>query len=115
MWPKTVAFLRKKLPEPEFYKGLIRKTTFFEGWFWFNFNNLLLALSIALKFYTNVAKVLKVKVRKFLKLIPMFVEVTGEKLVRERVGGEGGRVGAVSSPIINRVKEKFQLELSISY
>ena len=34
-----------------------------------------------LKFYTNVAKGLKLKVRKFLGLIPKFVEVTGEKLV----------------------------------
>ena len=31
-----------------------------------------------MKFYTSVAKGLKLKVRKFLGLIPMFVEVTGE-------------------------------------
>ena len=36
---------------------------------------------MALKFYTSVAEVLKVKVRKFLGLISRFVEVTGEKLV----------------------------------
>ena len=34
-----------------------------------------------LKFYTSVAKWLKVKVRMFWGLIPTFVEVTGEKLV----------------------------------
>ena len=38
-------------------------------------------IGIALTFYTSVAKVIKVKVRKFLGLIPSFVEVTGEKLV----------------------------------
>ena len=36
-----------------------------------------------MKFYTSVAKGLKLKVRKFLGLIPMFVEVTGEKLVED--------------------------------
>ena len=36
---------------------------------------------MALKFKANVAKELKLKVRKFLGLIPTFVEVTGEKLV----------------------------------
>ena len=36
---------------------------------------------MALKFYTSVAKELKLKVRKFLRLILKFVEVTGEKLV----------------------------------
>ena len=60
---------------------MIRKTTFFEGWSRFKFNNLGLALGLNLKFYTSVAKGLKLKVRKFLGLIPTFVEVTGEKLV----------------------------------
>ena len=32
------------------------------------------------KFYTSVAKGLKLKARKFWRLIPTFVEVTGEKL-----------------------------------
>ena len=39
--------------------------------------------SISLKFYTSVAKGLKLKVRKFLGLISTFVEVTGGKLVGE--------------------------------
>ena len=42
-----------------------RKTTFFEGWSWFKFNNLGLALGMTLKFYANVAKGLKLKVTKF--------------------------------------------------
>ena len=40
-----------------------------------------LALAMTLKFYTSVAKRLKLKVRKFWELIPTFVEITGEKLV----------------------------------
>ena len=36
---------------------------------------------MALKFYTSLAKELKLKVRKLLRLILKFVEVTGEKLV----------------------------------
>ena len=43
----------------------------------FKFNNLRQNLGMALKFYTSVAKGLKIKVMKFF----MFVEVTGEKLV----------------------------------
>ena len=53
-------------------------------------NNLGLALVIALKLYTSVAKGLKLKVRKFCVLIPMFVEVTGEKLV-----GGPSRIGLI--------------------
>ena len=59
---------------------LTSKTAFFEGWSWFKFNNMGLALGTNLKFYTNVAKGLKLKVRKFWGLIPTFEEVTGEKL-----------------------------------
>ena len=51
------------------------KTTFFDEWFWLKFNNVGLAQGMALKFYTLVAKGLKLKVKKF-------VDVTGEKLVR---------------------------------
>ena len=49
--------------------------------FWFKFNNLELALGMALKFNTNVAERLKLKVRNFWELIPIFVEVIREKLV----------------------------------
>ena len=47
------------------------------------FNNLGLALGIALKFYTSVAKGLYLKVRKIYGLILTFVVVTGEKLLGE--------------------------------
>ena len=50
------------------------------------FNNVELALGMALKSYTSVKKGLKLKVRKLSGLIPTFVEVTGGKLVREEGG-----------------------------
>ena len=74
----TAAFLWKNLSQPQFYKDLTRKTAFFEGWSWFSFNKLGLALGTNLKFYTSVTKGLKLKVRKFWGLIPTFVEVTRE-------------------------------------
>ena len=46
-----------------------------------------LTLGMNLKFYISVAKVLKLKVEKFLGLIPIFVGVTGEKLVVVVGGG----------------------------
>ena len=91
----TVAFLWEKLSQPQFYKDLARKTAFFEEWSWFKFNNFGLALDTNLKFYNSMAKGLKLKIRKFWGLIPMFVEVTGEKLV----GGD-----LFGHPILNRVK-----------
>ena len=50
---------------------MTRKTTFFEGSSLLKFNNLGLALGIALKFYTNVADGLKIKFKKFLGPTPM--------------------------------------------
>ena len=74
---------------------MTKKTTFFEAWSWFKFNNLGLGLGTNLKFDTTLSKGLKLKARKFLGLIPTFVEVTVEKLV---VGG-----GLFAAPILNRV------------
>ena len=96
----TLAFIWEKLSQPQFYKDLTRKTAFFEGWSWFKFNNLELVLGTSLKFYTSMAKRLKLKVRKFWGLIPTFVEVTGEKLV-------GGHF--TLPPILNRVKNMFKV------
>ena len=54
-----------------------------------------MALGMALKFITSVAKGLKLKVRKFWRLFPMFVEVAEEKLV-----------GGLYAPyILSRVKK----------
>ena len=47
------------------------------------FNNLGLALGMVLKFYTNMTKVVKISVSKFVGLVLTFVEVTGKKLVVE--------------------------------
>ena len=60
---------------------MIRKTAFFEELSWFKFNNLGLALDTTLKCYTSLSKGSKLKVRKFWRLIPTFVEVTEEKLL----------------------------------
>ena len=79
---------------------MTRKTAFFEGWSWLKFNNSGLALATNLKFYTSMAKGLKLKVRKFCELNPEFVEVTGEKLV----------AGSFLLPLIlNRVKINYSL------
>ena len=78
----TLSFLREKLSQPQFYKDLTRKSTFFDEWSWFKFNNLWLELSMALKFYTSVAKESRLKFRKILGLIPTFVEATGKKTRR---------------------------------
>ena len=45
------------------------------------FSNLGLALGMALKIYTRVTKLLKLKIGLFWGLISTFVEVTGKKLV----------------------------------
>ena len=77
----TVAFLWEKLSQPQLYMDLTRKPLFFEGWFWFKFSNLGIALGKNLKFYTSVAKGLKLKIRMFWGLILTSVQITGEKLV----------------------------------
>ena len=79
----TLAFLGEKLSQPQFYEDLTRKTHYFEECSWFKFNNWGLTLGMALKFHTSVKKGLKLKVRQFLRLVPTFVEVTGEKMVGE--------------------------------
>ena len=56
----TLAFQLEKLSKSQFYKDL--------GWFWFKFNNLVLVLGMALKYYNSVAKGLKLKVRLKLKV-----------------------------------------------
>ena len=68
----TLAFLWEKLSYPQFYKNLTKKSIL---WGALKFNNLGLALSIALKLYTSVVTGLKVKVWMFLGLISMVVEV----------------------------------------
>ena len=68
MWPKfgNFSICMSEVIITSIYKDPTRRTTFFEVWSWLKFNNLGLALGMALKFYTNVVKGLKVKVKKFL-------------------------------------------------
>ena len=54
-----LAFLWPKLSQPQFYKDLTIKTTFFEGWSCLKFNNLGVVLGRNFKFYSSVAKWLK--------------------------------------------------------
>ena len=58
---------------------------FMEDYSWFKLDHLRLALDIALKIYTNVAKGLKLKVRKFLVLIP-FLDFC--RRYREKLAGD---------------------------
>ena len=77
-----------------FIKIWPEENNFFERCSWFKLINLGLALGMALKFYTSVAKGLKLEVWKFCGLLPTFVKVTGEKLV----------VGPFCSLILKTVK-----------
>ena len=61
---------------------LTKKIKFFEGCSSFKFNNLGVALGIALKFYTSVTIWLEIKCSKFLGLIATFVIVAEEKLIK---------------------------------
>ena len=89
MWPKfcNSSISMREVIIMSIFRDLTRKTIFFEGYPCFKFNNLGLALDIALKFYTSVANGLKLKVRKCFGLV-----LTGEKLT------------FLPAPILNRVK-----------
>ena len=93
----TVAFLWEKLSQLQFYKDLTWKTAFL-GVVLVQIQYMGLTLVTNLKFYTSVAKGLKLRVRKFWGLIHNFVEVTQEKLV----GGEA--FCSTCPPMLSRVK-----------
>ena len=80
MWPKfsNSSISMRKVTITSILWGFDQKNNILEGCSWFKFNNLGLALGVALKFYRNVIKGLKLRVRKFKRLIPTFVKVTGE-------------------------------------
>ena len=67
----------------------------FEGWSLSRFDHFGLALRIALKFYTSVARRLNLKIRKFWGLIAVF----------KRYWGKTGRGTFLSLRILNRVNE----------
>ena len=87
----TLALLWKKLLWPQFYKDVTRKSNFC-----FKFNSLRLALGMALKFYTILAKGLKLKVKVF----------GANSYFRRSYWGKTGRRGTVLTPIPERVKIK---------
>ena len=64
-------------------KKTLSKPYLLEGRPWFKFNNVGLVAGMALKFYTSVAKVSKLKVRKFWRQVPTIEEVTGEKIPKQ--------------------------------
>ena len=82
---------------PQFYKNLTRINTFYEEWSWLKFENLGLALDMALKFYGSVKKRLKLKARRFWRQIPRFIEVTGKNWQR------GSFCAPLPLPIFNRI------------
>ena len=87
MWPKfgNSSISMREVIMISILKGFDQKTHFFWGVVLVEpllFNNFGLALGMNLKFYISVVKGSKLKVRKFYGLIPTFVEVTGEKVVR---------------------------------
>ena len=66
---------------------------------WFNFNNLELALGMALKFYTSVGKGLKLKVRTLLGI---------DSYVGRSYKGKTGRgIGGGLFPMLNEIKGLF--------
>ena len=67
MWPcdqrlMTQHFCERSYHDLTVLKIWLEKPLFWGGWSWFKFNNLELSLGITLKFYTSVAKNLKLKV-----------------------------------------------------
>ena len=85
--------------------GNSRKTN---EWSWFKFNNLGLEPGTNMKFYTSMAKGLKLSVRKFWGLNSTFVEVTGKKLVWWEAFWQP------LFPILNRVKSTCWLVRQIA-
>ena len=67
MWPKfsNSSISMRKVTITSILWGFNQKNNIFEGCTWFKFNNLGLALGIALKFDTIVAKGLKLKAESF--------------------------------------------------
>ena len=97
MWPKfgNSGISMTEIITTSILWGFDQNHHFFErGGSWFKFNDLGLALGTNLKFYTSMAKELKLKVKKLWGLIP--IEVTGEKLV--------GWGAFCPPPFLNRVK-----------
>ena len=72
IWPRfgNSSISMRKVIITSTLQGFDRKNHFFEGRSWFKLNNFGLKPGMASKFYTSVAKGLKVKVKKLFRLIP---------------------------------------------
>ena len=82
MWPKlsNSSISMREVIITSILQGFHQKNYFFlRGGLGSSFNNLGLPLGMTLKFYTSVAKGLKLKLRKFWGLSFTFEEFTGEK------------------------------------
>ena len=78
---------------------MIRKNTFLEEWSWFNFNNLGMAIGIALKVYTSAPKLLKTKGQNALG--------ANSYVCRSYKGKTGSESLFVHHTILNKVKVKI--------
>ena len=115
MWPKfgnTSISMRKVIITSVLW-GFDKKGWTFEGWPWFKFNNLGLALGMDLKCYTSVAKESKLKVRKFCELISTFLEVTGEKLIGGFLGPPASWI-RLKNPLSDMISCSFSIQLITS-
>ena len=83
----------------QFYKDLTRSTPFFEGWSWFKFNNLGLALVMALTLYISMTKRLTGK----RKLKAKTVKLLGGPFCNT----PSPLPSPPSPPILNGVKNKY--------
>ena len=101
---QTYHFIERSYHNLNFIRIWPEKTLFFEGSSWLKVNHLGVALGMAWKSYTSVAKGLKLKVRKCWGLIPTFEEVTRGKLLG------GGSLFAPSLRIKNRVNVRFKAQ-----
>ena len=96
-------FIRRLKLYCRFYKDF----TIFWVVLWVQVQYVWLALGMALNFLKSVTNGLKLKVRKFLGLIPTFVKATGEKLVEMEEWGDAFWWGASRSFNFMQKTEKF--------
>ena len=85
---------------------MTRKNNFFEGWSWLKFNNLELALGMALKFYTKHGERVKTKSQKVWR-----VNSYSWRSYRGKAGG-GPFCPLLPLPIWSFVKRRIQLHTS---
>ena len=82
-----------------------QKNHFFKGWSWFKFNNLGLALVMALNFYIKLEKWFKLKVRKFLGANSYVFGSYRKKNNREWGAFCSPSQHPLPHPVLNRVKK----------